>query len=82
MTATDPPQQETYSPWTVVNVVFEHLVDQGLHPTFGQAGDPGAPAAALLTALGLVPNLAGDARTYEARQQKLADLRSALMGEP
>lgn len=73
---------ETYSPWTVVNVVFTHLVDQGLHPTLGDAGHPGEPAAALLRALGIVPNVEGDVRVTERRRDKLAELRSTLMDEP
>jgi len=32
---------ESYNPWTVVNLVFHHLAEQGLHPTFSEAGDPG-----------------------------------------
>ena len=38
MTDSNGPQPETYSPWTVVNVVFHHLVDVGLHPTLGRPG--------------------------------------------
>jgi hypothetical protein len=66
---------ETYSPWTVV-------VDQGLHPTLGDAGHPGEPAAELLRALGIVPSVEGDARLTQRRQDKLAELRAALMDEP
>jgi hypothetical protein len=75
-------EHETYSPWTVVNVVFTHLVDQGLHPTLGDTGHPGEPAAELLRALGIVPNVEGDARTTERRRDKLAELRAAFMEEP
>ena len=32
---------ETFNPWSIVNVVFHHLADQGLHPILGDAGDPG-----------------------------------------
>ena len=49
------PDAETYNPWSVVNLVFHHLADQGLHPILGAAGDPGPPAAALLVALGIEP---------------------------
>jgi hypothetical protein len=73
---------ETYSPWTVVNVVFTHLVDEGLHPTLGDAGHPGEPAAALLRALGITPNVEGDARTSARTRDKLAELRTALMEDP
>ena len=75
-------EHETYSPCTVVNVVFTHLVEQGLHPTLGDAGHPGEPAADLLRALGIVPNIEGDARTTERRRDKLAELRAAFMDDP
>ena len=39
---------EKYNPWTVVNLVFRHLADEGLHPVLGEAGDPSAAAAELL----------------------------------
>ena len=73
---------ETYSPWTVVNIVFNHLVDEGLHPTLGDAGHPGEPAAALLRALGITPNVEGDARTSQRTRDKLAELRAAVMDDP
>jgi hypothetical protein len=72
---------ETFNPWTVVNVVFHHLAEKGLHPTLGEAGDPAKPAAELLRALGIQP---GPERSERARQdinQHLADLRSAVLGE-
>ncbi|HKC28041.1 MAG TPA: hypothetical protein VKB75_08505 [Jatrophihabitans sp.] len=79
---------ETYNPWTVVNLVFSHLAEIGLHPTLGtdaavgDAGDPSEPAAALLRALGIAPALEGDARMPERRRQHLAALRAAVMDEP
>ncbi len=36
---------ETFNPWSIVNLVFHHLVSEGLHPVLGEAGDPGAPAS-------------------------------------
>ena len=48
--------EETYNPWSIVNLVFRHLADEGLHPVLGEAGDPGAPAAALLRAFGITPS--------------------------
>ena len=51
MAGPDQPEEETYNPWSIVNLVFHHLADQGLHPTLGESGDPGEPAAALLRAL-------------------------------
>src|SRR5450755_4013350 len=51
---------ETFNPWSVVNLVFHHLADQGLHPVLGESGDPGAPAAELLRALGIQPAAEGN----------------------
>ena len=45
---TDETQVESFNPWSVVNLVFTHLSDQGLHPVLGESGDPGPPARALL----------------------------------
>ncbi|MGH3437948.1 MAG: hypothetical protein ACRDRN_15970 [Sciscionella sp.] len=79
----DPGQSvETYSPWTVVNVVFRHLADEGLHPMLGESGDPGEPAAALLRALGIEPTPAGDSRIPQVVRQELAELRAAILDEP
>jgi hypothetical protein len=69
---------ETYSPWTIVNLVFGHLVDEGLHPTLGSAGNPGEPAAELLRAFGISPSNEGDARIVAATREKLAELRATM----
>jgi hypothetical protein len=68
---------ETYNPWTIVNLVFHHLAGEGLHPVLGEAGDPGAPAAALLKALGITPAQEGDARVAAGAKDRLAELRAA-----
>ncbi|SNY62936.1 hypothetical protein [Paractinoplanes atraurantiacus] len=73
--------EETFNPWTVVNVVFHHLAAQGLHPTLGGA-DPGAPAAELLRALGIQPAAEGDRQVGERSRAHLAELRAAVLGEP
>ncbi len=77
---TDTPD-ETYSQWTIVNIVFHHLVEQGLHPTFGDHGNPGEHAAKLLQALGVTPTAAGDARVQRDVHDELAQLRAVLMEE-
>jgi hypothetical protein len=78
----EPGQPQTYSPWTIVNVVFSHLVDQGFHPILGEGGHPGEPAADLLRALGITPTIEGDARTVERTRQHLAELRAAVLDDP
>jgi hypothetical protein len=74
-------QEQTYNPWTVVNVVFRHLAETGLHPTLGPGGDPGEHAARLLQALGVTPTHEGDSRVSEDVREELASLRAALMDE-
>jgi hypothetical protein len=75
------PQPETYNPWSIVNLVFEHLADQGLHPVLGDQGDPGAPAAALLKALGIQPAAEGNLKIAQDVRDQLAEIRSAMFGE-
>jgi hypothetical protein len=71
---------ETYNPWTIVNLVFNHLAEQGLHPVFGGEGHPGEPAAALLRALGITPTVEGDARVRTGVHSELAELRARMLG--
>ena len=75
------PSQETFNPWSVVNLVFHHLADQGLHPALGDGGDPGAPAAELLRCLGIEPAADGSREVSLGIQQKLAEIRGAMFGE-
>jgi hypothetical protein len=75
------PHDETYNPWSIVNLVFHHLAAQGLHPTLGEAGDPGAPAAQLLRSLGIEPAAEGNRRVSHDIRQQLADIRAAVFGE-
>jgi hypothetical protein len=79
MDAELPQTGETYNPWSVVNLVFHHLADKGLHPVLGGA-DPGAPAAALLTALGIEPAPEGNRELTRAVRDHLAELRGAVLG--
>ncbi|HTU76466.1 MAG TPA: hypothetical protein VMG38_23350 [Trebonia sp.] len=68
--------EETYNPWTIVNLVFKHLAAEGLHPVLGEAGDPGAPAAELLRALGITPDIQGSRQRTTHTQDQLAKLRA------
>lgn len=70
---------ETFNPWSVVALVFDSLVDQGLHPVLGTAGDPGPPAAALLRALGIEPAAEGNRQVALDVKEQLAALRVAVM---
>ena len=75
------PQPETYNPWSVVNLVFHHLADQGLHPVLGDQGDPGAPAAQLLRAMGIQPAAEGNLKISQDVRDHLAEIRAAMFGE-
>lgn len=71
-------EPETYNPWSVVNLVFHHLADAGLHPVLGDSGDPGPPAAALLRALGVEPAAEGSRQVRSDVHSRLAELRDAF----
>jgi hypothetical protein len=71
-------REETYNPWSIVNLVFAHLADQGLHPVLGESGDPGQPAAALLKALGITPAAEGNRQVATRVHDELAKLRAAF----
>ncbi len=75
------PREETYNPWSIVNLVFRHLADQGLHPVLGESGDPGKPAAELLKALGIAPAAEGNRQVTARVSDELARLRAAFEAE-
>jgi hypothetical protein len=74
-------QDETYNPWSIVNLVFHHLADEGLHPILGATGDPGPPAALLLEAMGIRPAPEGNRQVSQDVKQHLAEIRSAFFGD-
>jgi hypothetical protein len=74
-------EAETFNPWSVVNLVFSHLASQGLHPVLGESGDPGAPAAALLRALGIEPAAEGNRQVMRDVRSDLDRIRTAVLGE-
>jgi hypothetical protein len=82
-TSQQPPPNdgETFNPWSVVNLVFEHLAKQGLHPVLGETGDPARPAADLLRALGVEPAAEGDRQQSQRIQDHLAEIRKAVFGD-
>ncbi len=71
-------REETYNPWSIVNLVFRHLADEGLHPVLGESGDPGQPAAELLAALGIAPAAEGNRQVTARVGDELARLRAAF----
>ena len=73
---------ETYNPWTIVNLVFHHLVEHGCHPTLGESGHPGEPASALLRALGITPTVDNNPRATQDIRDHLAELRATLLDQP
>ena len=73
--------EETYKPWSLVNLVFRHLAAEGLHPVLGESGDPGQPAAELLRALGIVPAFESRPHVVTGVSAELARLREAFEAE-
>ena len=69
---------ESYNPWSVVNLVFTHLSEQGLHPTLGESGDPGPPARELLAALGIEPAPEGNREVMRGVRAHLQEIREAV----
>jgi hypothetical protein len=74
-------KKETFNPWSVVKLVFDHLVDKGLHPVLGETGDPSRPATDLLRALGVEPGPEPPAHTQTVISQHLAELRVTVLGD-
>jgi hypothetical protein len=77
----DLPETEAYNPWSIVNLVFNHLADQGLHPVLGGTGDPGPPAAELLLALGIEPAAEGNRQVMRDVREHLATIRTTMLGD-
>ena len=75
-------EAETFNPWSVVNLVFEHLVDQGLHPVLGESGDPSQPARDLLQTLGIEPRAEGNREVMRRVRSQLDELRAAVFESP
>ena len=75
------PEAETFNPWSIVNLVFHHLAEKGLHPVLGGAGDPGPPAAELLLALGIEPAAEGNRQVMRDVRDHLATIRTAVLGD-
>ena len=73
---------ETFNPWSIVHLVFEHLSDQGLHPTLGEGGDPAEHAAGLLRALAIEPAAEGNREVVRAVRAHLAEIRAVMLDEP
>lgn len=71
-------ETETYNPWSVVNLVFSHLAEQGLRPTLGDSGDPEPPARDLLRSLGIEPAPEGNRQIMREVHEHLAEIRAAF----
>lgn len=81
MSPADGAETETYNPWTVVNLVFTQLAQEGLHPVLGDAGDPGPPARALLLALGIEPAAEGNREVMRGVRAHLAEIRAVMFDD-
>jgi hypothetical protein len=74
-------REDAYNPWSIVNLVFRHLADEGLRPVLGESGDPGRPAAELLRALGITPAFESRPHVLTGVSDELARLRAAFEAE-
>ena len=74
-------QGETFNPWSIVNLVFQHLAAEGLHPVLGESCEPGKPAAELLRALGVTPAFESRPHVVTGVSAELARLREAFETE-
>ena len=74
-------EDETYNPWSIVNLVFHHLAADGLHPVLGETGDPGTPAAELLRSLGIRPAAEGNRQVSQRQKDHLARIRAMFFEE-
>ena len=79
MSAANCADAETYNPWSVVNLVFTHLAEEGLHPVLGESGDPGPPARALLLALGIEPAAEGNRAVMRDVRAHLEQIRAVML---
>ena len=77
----DEPQPETYNPWSIVNLVFDHLAEQGLHPVLGDQGDPGAPAGCPAHGVAPRPAAEGNLKISQDIRDHLAEIRTAMFGD-
>ena len=77
----DRAEPETYNPWSVVNLVFNKLAKDGLHPVLGTTGDPAPAAAELLRALGITPAAEGNRQVVRDVREHLSVLRTTVLGE-
>ena len=75
-------ERESFNPWSIVNLVFHHLAEAGLHPVLGESGDPGGAAADLLRALGIDPAPEGNRRVIADVRAEVDELRLAMLGDP
>ena len=73
-------KEQTFNPWSVVHLVFDHLVANGLHPVLGETGDPSRPAIDLLRALGVEAGPERPGYTQTDVSQQLAELRATVLG--
>ncbi len=78
--AETPDKGQTFNPWSVVHLVFDHLVANGLHPVLGETGDPSQPATELLRAMGVEPGPERPGYTQADVSEHLAELRVTMLG--
>ena len=72
---------ETYNPWTVVNLVFTHLAEEGLHPVLGRAATPASPREHCWRRWGIQPAAEGNREIRRDVYAQLAQIRAVMFEE-
>ena len=78
----DIPADETYNPWTIVNAVFHHLADAGLHPVLGSGRRPGRGGRRPARRARHSAVHARRPPSLQDHETELAELRQAVFGDP
>ena len=86
--AADPPPITVYAASDLafalkdIAALFEKATGTKVVLVLGSTGNPGEPAAELLRAFGIHPDPQGSEQVAQAKDERLAELRRAMFGNP